>query len=226
VGRDWDGFWRPIDSLSYAPKGLDKRDPKKPWRYVFGPSFTKFPATDRLTSDQVFEHARNTVYKCYRLVNVDPGDWNKPLKIPGTAIEIVRREQVVLEDCRVEQIQPAAPDERILDADGQKLIKHYYNGFRRDKPAACFGSYFVGSTGNLHAVNKVVNTSHSKEISVGFSIDPTWQVLTFDDYVFTVRKDGGVAPAEVVLECACTIRDATTNQVIRYERELDLGDPR
>lgn len=222
VGKDWDGLYRPIDALTYRP--VDPPDPASPWRYAFGPGFPNLPETDRLTRLQAIELAKESVYRCYQLVNIDPGTGRTPLTVPGYG-PLRERWQVLLEDTKVEQIQPHAPDERILDDEGARLIKHYYDGFRRDVPAECYGSHFLGSTGLLQGADGTENTASTSKIYVPFSIDPVFQVITFSDYVYRLRDGGGVEPAEVVLETGCLLRDADTNQVLRYNRSLVFPEP-
>lgn len=224
VGRDWDGLYRPLDALSYKPANG--------WGASAPPYFANVTATDRLTRLQALDLAKQTVYRCYRLVNVD-AEGTVGIQVPGVGT-LTRREQLVLQDTKVEQVQPNPIDERILDADGQRLRVHYYDGFRRDVPAEAFGSRFIGSVGVNHSTNKVQNTPLTSKIQVDFSIDPTWQVVTFSEYVFkvvtTVLGSGAsqttVEPANVFLETGCLVRDPDTHQVIRYERALDLGAPR
>lgn len=217
VGKDWDGLYRPLDALSYKPANG--------WPTCASPTFPGIEATDRLTKLQAIALAQESVYKCYQIVNAEPimlaagAGKPKPLQIPGVGA-LVRRQQIVLENEKVEQIQPAAPDERFFDADGDKLIKHFYNGFRRGVPAECYGSCYFGK-GTARR-----NLDPDKKIPIPFTIDPEHQLITFSDYVCRVYATDTKKqyPAVPILETGFMLRDADTNQIIRYEREYVFPD--
>lgn len=82
VGKDWDGSWKPIDELSYAPdlSGTAAADFTQRWLRQMPPAFVSnqgattwgVKPTDRLSIQQALALARDTVYRCYQLVAERP----------------------------------------------------------------------------------------------------------------------------------------------------------
>lgn len=217
VGKDWDGLYRPLNALSYRPVNG--------WESCGPSTYAQVVATPRLTYLQSIDLARESVYRCYRLINLNADGTGNALDVPGYGT-IQRREQVLLESTKVEQVQPAAPDERIADADGVKLIKHFYDGFRRDVPAECYGAFNLAQRRKREDadVDEAQNTDPLKKIPIAFSIDPILQIVTFSQPVYVISPVGNkITVPDIILETACTIRHPVTNHVERFTRELSLG---
>jgi len=232
----------------------DALDGSNPWAQCPPPLFPGVQATDRLTRLQAMELARKSVFKMYALILVDPSALLPlnplapapaipPLKVPGYSGPILRSQQIMLQESQVLQIVPTLLDEREKYPDGRSVRQFYYDGYSKDVPAQCFGSYYTGldaggpgpnvappPPGGGTLVNQVPgspppvytgNTDPAFEITIPFSIDSVYNVVIFSDYVFTVES-GAIWPADPVLQTACNIRDALTNQVVRYEQVLPV----
>jgi hypothetical protein len=237
VGKDWDGLYRPLDALSYAPS-----EHVGGWKGVGPPTFSGLQATTRLTRLQAIDLAQQSVYKCYQLVNLTTDVGNGPLQVPGYPGPIVRREQILLEDTKVEQVQPTEVDNALINGrlpgrPGEApVVVHFYDGFSRDVPAECYGSYYFGRLFDaVRNPNGNLNGDGRKKITVPFSVDTVFQVITFSDYVYRAIPNDGTNPivtstpvaaaVDVILETGCQIRDAFTNQVARYELERPFAPP-
>lgn len=229
VGLDWDGFYRPLNNLSYRPK--------QGWETCGPASFAGIEATNRLTKLEAIALAQKSVFKCYRLVNRDPNGKGEVLNLPGYG-KIVRREQILLESSKCEQIQPEPKDNAIIDADGDFLVKHFYDGFKRDVPAECYGAHCLGRGVNVKPnkdVDQHQNSKPLKKIHIPFTIDPVWQIVTFSDYIYRngpggpAQKDGRLGAkcedAFPILETACQVRNPITNHIERYTRTFTFPPP-
>lgn len=205
--------------------------------------------TAQLTRRQAIEKAKKSVFRYYRLVNIDPATGKAPLVVPGFG-KVLYREQVVLEPMMIEQVLPQPGDLTLRNKHtGEPLIKDYYDGSSRNKPAQCFGSYFWPATGPVYPnppATKPWNTAPDQLVAVDFSIDPLRQLVIFNEPVY-VRASAGaaagdnalfgaaivafdsqfgfgtVAPARLVLLTACQVLDPLTNQVRRAEAYYDFG---
>ena len=116
------------------------------WFNSAPPDFANVVAVPgRLTYQEAVQLAQKSVFKCYRLINLDVFDYvsnngrRRPINIPGYGA-LQRRQQVVLQDTQVDQIVPALGDQNIIDIDGAPITVNFYNGYSHDKPAVVFGS--------------------------------------------------------------------------------------
>jgi hypothetical protein len=229
VGKEWDGSYRPLRYLSYAPVvGTFGALEGYPFAECYPPNFKNIQGTDRLSQRQAQALAAESVYRCYQIVNLDPAarllGQARPLTVPGYG-PIQRVQQIVPQDTQVEQLVPQANDPNLIGPDGRPLDQPFYDGYSRDRPAQVFGAHYRPATGVRH--NKDApsgNTGTDDEVRVAFSIDPIWMVVTFSQYVFLRKtvKINGVdrlisAPAQLVLQTGCQVRDAVTNQIVRFE---------
>jgi hypothetical protein len=228
------------------------------WSRSGPPSFwgcsatTGAQGTSRLTKRQARELAAKCVFKWYRIVNADPSTGKFPLTIPGFG-KIIRREQVLLQPDMIEQIQPTAGDDQLRNKiTAEPLIRDFYDGYQRNKPAQCFGSYFWPVAGPVMPSPpnpNSWNTAPNSLVGVPFTIDPERQIVMFTEPVY-IR--GGIPPAgagavnpaavafiaqalnglvgisdvsasPLVLQTACQVRHPVTNQAVRAEAYRIFG---
>ncbi len=197
------------------------------WAYCGPPNFTKVKATARLLYTEAMALAQKTVFKEYRVSDVDvkgrPIDINGGLQkaiqgqkifIPGYG-RLERRQQILLQKTQVEQVRPQPEDALLRDAFGRPITVNFYNGYSRDKPAVCYGSeamikgrgtfWFLPDAGRE-------NSRPTSQIFADFDIDPIEQVVRFSRYVY---KTNGIAliPATPVLQTGVLIRNAETGAI-------------
>jgi len=190
-----------------------------PWAYATPPGFAAAQATDRLTKREAVEKAKGCIYRMFRVRCVDPSDAAKPLRVGDYLGRLERREQIVLQQTRAEQITPQPQDERILDDQGRPRIKVFYDGHTRDLPARVIGSYSHGYSGGG------VNTREGSDVAIPFTIDAERGLVIFSQYVTYSPVFGRIQQPTLVLECACNLRDFATNALVTYEFGADLGPP-
>ncbi len=197
----------------------------KTWKYSYPPNIWNMVATNRLTFRQAKQHADESVFRWYRIVNADPVTRKFPLDIPGFG-KLVRIQQLLPQDEQIEQINPAPADLNLRNKiTGEPLIQDYYDGYSRNKPAACYGSYFWPVAGVVFGPNlpgQDGNTSAAGRVNVDFTIDHDLQLVKFSQPVYIVQGST-VAAADIVLQTAFQIRDQDTNQVIRSQAKHDFG---
>ncbi len=206
----------PTTALFAAKITQTALDGTNPWAQCGPPDFPAVRPTDRLTRLQAMELAQKSVFKMYALILLAP-DRLEPLTVPGCGADILRTQQILLHETQVEQVVPNILDERQVYEDGRSVRQFYYDGYSRDMPAQCFGSYQTGIEAGGGGNDEDGNTDPTKEITVPFSIDHVWNVVQFSGYVWT-NKSGSCWPADVTLQTACNVRDPVTNQVLRYEQ--------
>lgn len=191
--------------------------------------FSNVTATARLTTDQAIQLARESVYRCYRVAEVDVSGGG-PIQVPGYGF-IDRRLQLVITPDKVEQIVPSE-----LDPNG--VLKHFqfnpevpgpfYNGSSQDQPARVYGSYASGLIGDTIWKGQDINTESDALVRVPFSVDPYEQVITFSEPVYRFAGGGPDMirePAQLTLECAVLVKNADTNAIERFVAFQDLGGP-
>lgn len=192
VGKDIDGKIKPIDLLSYRPTGG--------WIGHYPPYFGGVSDTPTATGIVPRDLAKKTVYRWYRIQNVDL-DGNVGLIVPGYPFRIRDIRQVLpLEDIQVEAFVDAADDKT------------------KSLPAVVSGDFWDGDFSGVSR-NDAVYTA-------GFDIDQALGVVQFDDYVIQFDEDDEVIPAELQLRCAVSVRDFQTWALVRYERTLFFQGPR
>lgn len=233
VGKEWDGSYRPIEFLSYAPGTLNLtaggNQPSR-WANSSPPGFQNVTATDRLSLNQAKALARESVFKTYQLINLDPNArfFNRiaPLSIPGFG-KIARIQQIIPQETQVLQIVPEAADPNIIGPDGKPLDKAFYDGYQHDMPAKVYGKYFFPVSSVRYNTSTDNNTNVNEEVLVPFHIDPELLLVHFDQYVFeAISSDpqfgpvqsgaGTIKPAELVLETGCLVRALEDNQIVRF----------
>lgn len=202
------------------------------WEYCGPPSFHAVRATDRLSKAQAIELARESVYRCYRIRNVDIVTGQYPFNVPGYG-PIKRRHQLVLQDTKVEQIEPVSRElgKRIKFPDGNKaqgiffgVETDQYNGYSRDQGAKVYGSYAHFSIGSVIWNGTAQNSPADDRVHVPFAIDPYEQLVIFSEPVYTLPNGGGLyGKPTLILETAVIILDEETEAPVRYFQTRNLG---
>lgn len=146
--------------------------------------FQDVRATDRLTKEEARQLAIKSVWKTYRIADWSPG--YDHLYIPGYG-DLVRRQQVVLNNTQVEQRRPTQADSDIINPNTeQPLIINYYNGFSRDKESAVFGTVSNQSLryGWYRGYEQGVLTPIGSQVFTEFDTDAENQLIRFANYVY------------------------------------------
>jgi hypothetical protein len=227
VGFDFDGVWRPINLLSYAPQ---PGTPTGGWETVCGPPSVELPATVKLPGSRTLidaqELARAYVYRAYR-VALTRAEGMEVLRIPPDGKEkdkekdrIDYHKQVILLPNQVEV--------------GKDDLKR-----RSPRPAQVFGRYSVLRGANNMAA-EYYKTTKQTELRVPFSIDAEHAIIIFSNYVYAWKQvdDAGTPnsgkdldpkltkfaafPAELVLQTAVMVADRDTWQLRRKEFSRDV----
>ena len=198
------------------------------WEYCGPPSYHAVRATERLTKEDAIERARASVYRCYRVRFVDLETGKPPLSIPGYG-PLKRRQQIILEPTKVEQVlpEPREPGRR-LDTQaplGFGKPPDYYNGYSRDEGASVYGSY-SSQIGNVIWDGGFGNSPADGKVYVPFSIDPYEQVVTFSEPVFelpAIASGSRYQKPTLLLETSVLVLDPDTDAPVRYTRERRIG---
>ncbi len=239
VGEEWDGSYRPINELSYAPLINKKPD----WSQSEPPEFGNVLETTRLTREQARNLAKKTVFRVYQLSGLDVSlkQVQRPI-IPGYG-PVLRKQQIVMTDTQCEQVLPQPGDQNLIPKGfgfNEPFIVNYYNGYSRDKPAAVYGAVCQAIYLNTFiTANANINTDAAEQIYLPFSVDPVWQTITFSDYVFyydplyatgvnkglvnNFSKNGPYQQPVLTLQTAVHVRDPFTNQLVCYAATLPLA---
>ena len=212
-----------LDTTTCAVETTQAASPNQSgWDFSGPPLFPNVTPTVRLTRLQAMALAQKTVFRLYRLSGRDVSGQG-PINIPGFGL-LVRRQQAVLLDTKVDQIAPQPGDQAVQDRDGRPLIVNLYNGYSRDKPAAVYGSVSIEIEKSVFRLNnRNANTPAGSQAFVDFSIDQTWQMVVFSQPVYVTTDDGRRKPATLQLETACHVRHPTTNQLVSYVATRPFG---
>jgi hypothetical protein len=201
--------------------------PTKPgvdWTLAEPPLFAGLDATNRLTRTQVIDLAQRSVWKIYRIKNVNISG-SGPIIIPGfkgsngKPIPIKFRQQLILQPTQVDQIVPQPGDQAILNDEDEPLVMDIYRGLSKDVPAKVYGSVAITDENRLVFQNRLANTSPYKPIFYpSFSIDPEQQTVNFTDFVYLYNDDdfASVVRPTLALQTAVLVRDEVTNQIARF----------
>lgn len=200
------------------------------WEFSQPPEFPGVRETNRLTLEEARALARESVFRCYRLVPRDPATGRNALIVPGFG-PVRRRHQIVLLPTMVEQVVPIALDQNLVNpnlgglqnAGNAAAIENFYNGFSRDKPAQFFGSaslevlrdnghlWWAPHAAQLAAPMATGNSQRTDRIYVPFEIIPDEQIVKFSVPVYrlTGNQQSGLRVAPIgnpVIETACYVR--------------------
>lgn len=213
------------------------------WSWCRPPNYKAVLPTDRLSYDEAVALARKTVYRCYRVVDVDVSTGKYPISVPYyttvTGKRLKRRQQLVLQQYKVETVKPAprvkggrvrgVPGNPFIQAVLGGILPEFYNGYRSNRPASVTGSV-AKVVGSVMWDSTELNTEKTAKVYVPFSIDPVEQVVTFAEPVWR-QKDLGAGPITLslidfptlVLETAAFVTDDSTGALYRWVKSLALG---
>lgn len=201
-----------------------RRDKPHPWAHDMGPDFANAQETERLTHKEAQQLAAKSVYRYYRIVNVNVVEgYPIPAWIPQYGfLDIIQR--VVLLDEQINQVVPQAEDAQVMSADGYPIIRDFYNGTFRQPPARCFGRATEADFSKWR-VDTTENTEAHQEVLSDFQIVPERQLIIFNDYVYLAHNQL-YYPAPIRLRCACHLRHPTNNSLVRSEHVYTFPGPR
>ncbi len=202
------------------------QDKLSPWAFSAPPAFPNVRATKRLTYHQARDLAQQSVFRYYRIVNVDPATRQGSLSIPEYGF-LTRIQQVLLMDSKLDPTFPEPGDPTQVDLRGDPLIQDYYDGYSRERRAQVYGSYYPEAAGvRILDVRKqgLQNTAVDQPVWCSFSVDPERQLIKFDRHVY-FKETYGVSEPDLVLETSFMLRDGTSNNVIRTTAFLDMPPP-
>lgn len=215
------------------------------WARSVPPRFPTVQPTERLSFVEAQQKAIKSVFKWFRIVNREPSEVGK-LDKPGKPITLplfgplVRRQQVILQNSKVEQVKPKPRVPGAIDKNnplaaanpgipGQGVLPEFYNGYSRDQANTVTGSVWrgVGSVNWTAAVmfapGNSFNTDPGDKVFADFTVNPEEQLVMFSEPVWRFVDAGGFpetwAP-ELILEAGCFVLDATTGAPLRYEETL------
>jgi hypothetical protein len=233
------------------------------WATCIPPTFLGVQATDRLSYIEALRLAKNTVFRCFRVVNRDPFSGTtplggalglaipKPLTVPGFGI-IKRRQQLVLQPTKVEQVVPTPRIAGGIDRGNPLggivggILPEYYNGYSRDQRATVTGRVAIFLPGlsvvwnpkpvvaagqdARQSLNQRLNTGVGDRVFVGFNlttVDSGDQLVVFSDYLYewlpADNRAAFIRAPRLVIETATLVRDEETDQFVRGEWKKHLG---
>ena len=204
--------------------------PDSKWRFSPPPFHGDVQATDRLTRAQALALAQESVWKWYRILAVDPFDGRWPMTLPGFGA-LLRREQLVIKDEQIVHVTPEKADENITDGQGLPVIRDFYDGLARRKPARCYGSYSRGLTAPIGLMDTRLgqdvngNTDADAEVYVPFEIDAPRYLVRFSSPIYRLLNQS-LEPANLALQTTVNVRNASTNQLEHYIRTYNIGGNR
>lgn len=207
VGRDTDGSIKPIDELSYKPEaGWGKENP-----YTFPnvPGDTSAAdvlaaAADKkeLSTEDAKTNAIQTVFRWYRIT------------------------EGALTSLNVPDIEPPRELEEILPLE-QGLVDTYLdNGEEKPKSPKVYGVYWIENSDVTAPVNSVQFRDYYR-YKGDFQVDYERGIVQFARPVQKWDSEADAfAPAEMVLECAFSIRDTTTFAPHRITFDYQMPGPK
>jgi hypothetical protein len=233
-----DTFIGSVSQIAAAPG-------KNSWALSYPLEFPTVVATAALEYAEAKAKAQKSVFRCYRIKDVDVGTNARPIRVPWYG-NIIRRQQLILQPTKAQQITPGV---RVADlanpnnptvTPGSGIPPAFYNGYSRDMPAEVRGRVAsnMGPAGN-GSVSVAIpaglgegtpNTADDQLVLVPFEIDPVEQLVVFAEPVWKWVTVGGptalqYAPADLTLEAAVLVQDTDNNAIVRYIQSLALGGP-
>src|SRR5262249_2285218 len=151
-------------------------------------------ATDRLTEAEARDLANQSVWRCFRVIDQDVSG-RGPIIVPGYG-PLKRRQQLILQDTMVEQVQPQPGDQQLLDQRLQPVTADLYDGYSRDRPARVYGSVYLDLL--RHQVLRpadagtALNSDPTSIVYINFTVDPLQQIITFNKHVYQFSSDDGL----------------------------------
>jgi hypothetical protein len=205
IGLDADNIWREITELSYAPK--------EGWGHCAPPTYPNLtqlellPGQKDLPSQMAWlRKLAETVFKCYQVdlsSDVDPNA-GAPI-VPGYngQARLRTQEQFSIKNVRVFDAQ--TPD-----------------GYYSPLPAQVSGIFVRKYQVTPGDTDELGNSLHAERVNSGFSVssglfnDQFINMVTFSKPMYRRNKDGTIAPADLRLYCAVTLRDQDNLATERY----------
>ena len=204
VGEENDdyGTLKPIDQLSYKPKGgWGKESPQGFWGVA--------PGEAKDTKEKCRQLALKTVYKLYRIKSQLDGTWS----IPGVPkVEVTDRKQIVLLPTQIVKQFPKAEDDPI-----------------RFKPAEIIGEYYPES---WSIKNTDLGTKYDGQFSIDAEPRRQLVEFSKPVYRYKFIPDGTdlngpghieFYPADLRLYTSYNVKDKDTRQLVRSEKDFNLG---
>lgn len=193
--------------------------------------------TDRLSITEARNLANSTVWQCYRITNLAPDE--TPLVVPGSPVPLLRRQQIVLQGTKVEQVVPEPRDkDGVPSPPGNPqigVLPDFYNGYSRDQKATVTGSvaYQIGGVkwltqslvGGGSGSNPLANTPFRKKLYTDFDIGSVEQIVRFSEPVYYRGAAGTIEKPTLILETACYVENPETGQVVRAALTKPVGGP-
>jgi hypothetical protein len=186
-------------------------EPGRTWTST-PPPFAGVTPTDRLTYTTAVGLARKSVFRCFRVMNVDPHARTGPLTVPPFG-RIRRLTQLVIQPTKVEQVVPTPriaggvnkgdllPEEDLTGG----ILPEFYNGRSRDQAATVTGSCYK-FTGGMQVwwapaatlfgidIPADLNSSPLDRVWIDFAVQQTDTgdtLVVFSDYVRCLDVVGG-----------------------------------
>jgi len=193
------------------------------------PTFGDVSAVEgRLTYAEARDMAQRWVYRTYRILNVNIENGLPQANIPMYGLLDMEAgiHRVVLLNEQIDQTLPVSADQQITGRDGFDITRDFYNGLFKVKPARCYGVYQQQDVGLRRLDDKSHQSVITDEVLVDFSINAERKLVTFSESMHRHVNGGYFLPAEIRLRCACHIRDAETNQLLRYVNTYTMPGPK
>ncbi len=209
------------DEMTQAPR-VEGRS----WAGTVVGDFSDVVSTDELNYFQALDLARSTVFLDYQVDDVDASGEGK-IHVPGYGL-LDRRQQIVLNPTKCEQIVPFPQDVNLRDGIGRPLTVNLYNGYSRDQPAIVYGRAFNQAVRKqfyyIDPNNPVPprNTEPDRQLHVHFNIDATEQVVHFTVPIYVHDEANRVIASPITLETAVNIRNADTNALECYSKRVNF----
>ncbi len=204
------------------------QDGGRSWRYCPSPTFPSVIPTPRLAYEEARAMAQKCIWRYWRIVLVDPCTGSPPLRVPQFGI-IKRRQQIVLEDTKIEQVIPTAGDPTGVQffPAVNRILGEYYDGYSRSQKPTVRGSVYrlLNPTRLWNGAGPIefaINQLRTERVPVEFSIDPIRQLVIFDSPVYR-RSGNGISAPYLVLETSVMLRDAESNSMVRWVASTGLG---
>lgn len=193
------------------------------WDYSPPPLFPGIRATARLTLYQARSLAQKSVFKTFKLSDIDASGQGAP-KVPGYG-PVFRKEQIYLLPTMVDQIVPESGDSALIDRRGQPFVLNFYNGYSHDQPARVYGSIANFLQDGLNIKNRGANTPEGSIVYLGVSVDPVRFLCTLSNYAYKMGNAGNIEQPRLLLQTAVHVRHPDTNQFICFQKVKPLGGP-
>ncbi len=207
-----------LDDICVGPNPANRR----------GGTGTKFDAGKSLLYSAVL----GTVDGAYTAPSYNPTQQPKPklgnieqAKFYRTAY----RQQLVPTPFKVDQIVPRPLRDTDIAVEGARLnpdgtLPDYYNGYSRDRPAECFGSYFAGCSNVKYRLTTQNVTD--RRVYLNFTVDTTQQLIIFERPLYFLGGDSNkiFQPAkDLYIETGFLVLDEETNAPVRCKYWVKMG---